>query len=109
MSVGPPSTPRGVGMIGRSRASPTGARRTPWKPRLNSPSVRRIAPNLKVRNRSRNRPGPPFMKRIIFLNRFFFPDHSATSQILSDLAFYLAGVGGDIHVIASQQRYHDSR
>jgi hypothetical protein len=30
------------------------------------------------------------MKRVIFLNRFFFPDHSATSQILTDLAFYLA-------------------
>jgi len=49
------------------------------------------------------------MKRIIFLNRFFFPDHSATSQILSDLAFHLAGVGGDIHVVTSQQRYDDSR
>jgi glycosyltransferase involved in cell wall biosynthesis len=49
------------------------------------------------------------MKRIIFLNRFFFPDHSATSQILSDLAFHLASAGDDIHVIASQQRYHESR
>jgi colanic acid biosynthesis glycosyl transferase WcaI len=49
------------------------------------------------------------MKRIIFLNRFFFPDHSATSQILSDLAFHLAGLGGDIHVVTSQQRYDDSR
>jgi colanic acid biosynthesis glycosyl transferase WcaI len=49
------------------------------------------------------------MKRIIFLNRFFFPDHSATSQILSDLAFHLAGAGNDIHVITSQQRYDDSR
>jgi glycosyltransferase involved in cell wall biosynthesis len=49
------------------------------------------------------------MKRIIFLNRFFFPDHSATSQILSDLAFHLAAAGHDIHVITSQQRYDDSR
>ena len=31
------------------------------------------------------------MRRLIFINRFFFPDHSATSQILSDLAFHLAG------------------
>ena len=30
------------------------------------------------------------MKRLFFLNRYFFPDHSATSQILSQLAFYLA-------------------
>jgi colanic acid biosynthesis glycosyl transferase WcaI len=49
------------------------------------------------------------MKRIIFLNRFFYPDHSATSQILSDLAFHLAGDGNDIHVITSQQRYDNSQ
>src|ERR1700735_2470059 len=30
------------------------------------------------------------MQRLIFVNRFFYPDHSATSQMLSDLAFYLA-------------------
>jgi glycosyltransferase involved in cell wall biosynthesis len=47
------------------------------------------------------------MKRLIFLNRYFFPDHSASSQILSDLAFYLAKIGKDVHVITSQQRYDD--
>jgi glycosyltransferase involved in cell wall biosynthesis len=31
--------------------------------------------------------------RVIFLNRFFHPDHSATSQMLSDLAFALAQSG----------------
>jgi colanic acid biosynthesis glycosyl transferase WcaI len=41
--------------------------------------------------------------KLIFLNRFFFPDHSATSQILSDLAFGLAGDGQAIHVITSRQ------
>jgi colanic acid biosynthesis glycosyl transferase WcaI len=45
------------------------------------------------------------MARIIFLNRYFYPDHSATSQILSDLAFHLAGAGQDIHVVTSQQIY----
>lgn len=45
------------------------------------------------------------MQRIIFLNRFFFPDYSATSQMVSDLAFHLAACGHDVHVIASQQRY----
>jgi glycosyltransferase involved in cell wall biosynthesis len=45
------------------------------------------------------------VKRIIFLNRFFFPDHSATSQILSGLAFHLAAAGNDVHVITSRQRY----
>jgi len=32
------------------------------------------------------------MPRLIFVNRFFDPDHSATSQIPSDLAFHLAEV-----------------
>jgi glycosyltransferase involved in cell wall biosynthesis len=49
------------------------------------------------------------MARIIFINRFFFPDHSATSQILSDLAFYLAGRGHEVHVVTSRQRYDDPR
>ena len=47
------------------------------------------------------------MSSIIFLNRFFYPDHSATSQILSDLAFHLAATGQDIHVITSQQIYDE--
>jgi colanic acid biosynthesis glycosyl transferase WcaI len=47
------------------------------------------------------------MKRVIFLNRFFFPDHSATSQLLSDLAFHLAGAGIDTHVITSRQLYEE--
>lgn len=45
------------------------------------------------------------MPRLIFVNRFFFPDQSATSQILSDLAFYLASGGRDVHVVASRQNY----
>jgi colanic acid biosynthesis glycosyl transferase WcaI len=48
-------------------------------------------------------------RRIIFLNRFFYPDHSATSQILTDLAFHLAGCGIDVRVVTSQQRYDDPR
>jgi colanic acid biosynthesis glycosyl transferase WcaI len=47
------------------------------------------------------------MTRILFVNRYFFPDHSATSQILSDLAFGLAAAGRSVAVITSQQRYHD--
>jgi glycosyltransferase involved in cell wall biosynthesis len=48
------------------------------------------------------------MARIIFLNRYFYPDHSATSQILSDLAFHLAAAGREIHVVTSQQIYDDA-
>jgi colanic acid biosynthesis glycosyl transferase WcaI len=40
--------------------------------------------------------------KILFFNRFFFPDTSATSQIVSDLAFHLAGAGHDVHVITSR-------
>ncbi len=49
------------------------------------------------------------MSRLIFVNRFFFPDHSATSQILSDLAFDLSSAGRDVHVIASRQIYDDPK
>jgi glycosyltransferase involved in cell wall biosynthesis len=45
------------------------------------------------------------MARIIFVNRYFFPDHSATSQILSDLAFHLAAGGHEVQVITSKQIY----
>jgi hypothetical protein len=44
------------------------------------------------------------MKRLIFINRFFYPDHSATSQILGSLAFHLAASGRNVHVITSHQR-----
>jgi colanic acid biosynthesis glycosyl transferase WcaI len=43
--------------------------------------------------------------RVIFINRFFFPDHSATSQMLSDLAFELARRSMTVEIITSRQRY----
>ena len=49
------------------------------------------------------------MRRLIFLNRFFLPDHSATSQLLGDLATHLAASGREVHVITSQQLYDDSK
>lgn len=45
------------------------------------------------------------MRRLIFVNRYFFPDHSATSQLLADLAFHLAATGRDVHVVTSKQIY----
>jgi hypothetical protein len=47
------------------------------------------------------------MNRLIVLNRFFYPDHSATSQILTDLRLHFAASGVDVHVITSQQLYDD--
>lgn len=43
--------------------------------------------------------------RVIFVNRFFYPDHSATSQMLTGLAFGLADRGRNIHVVTGRDRY----
>ena len=45
------------------------------------------------------------MTAFIFVNRYFYPDHSATSQLLSDVAFQMAAAGKDIRVITSRQIY----
>jgi len=47
--------------------------------------------------------------KIIFLNRFFYPDHSATSQMLSDLAFALAKRGHTVEVITARLTYDGVR
>ena len=47
------------------------------------------------------------MTKTIFVNRYFYPDHSATSQLLSDLAFDLASRGQEIHIITGCQLYGD--
>jgi glycosyltransferase involved in cell wall biosynthesis len=46
--------------------------------------------------------------RIFFVNRFFYPDHSATSQMLTDLAFALADRGHRITVVTSRLTYDDT-
>jgi glycosyltransferase involved in cell wall biosynthesis len=47
-------------------------------------------------------------RRVVFVNRYFHPDHSATSQIASDLAFHLASRGWEVEAICSRQRYDDA-
>ena len=49
------------------------------------------------------------MKRVFFLNRFFVPDHSATSQLLTDVATDLASCGYEAHVVTSRQLYDDPK
>jgi glycosyltransferase involved in cell wall biosynthesis len=44
---------------------------------------------------------------LLFINRYFYPDHSATSQLLSDLAFELA-TGDTVTVVTSRQSYGDA-
>ncbi len=43
------------------------------------------------------------------MNRYFHPDHSATSQIATDLGAHLASRGWDVAAITSRQRYDDPR
>ena len=50
---------------------------------------------------------PRVGQRVILINRYFYPDRSATGQMLSDLAFFLAGQGCDVHVIAGAGAYDD--
>lgn len=47
--------------------------------------------------------------RIVFVNRYFFPDQSATSRMLSDLAFRLAARGLRVAIVASRQLYENPR
>jgi colanic acid biosynthesis glycosyl transferase WcaI len=50
-----------------------------------------------------------FVNKIIFINRYFYPDLSATSQMLSDLAFALARDASNVCVVTSRQTYEDSQ
>jgi glycosyltransferase involved in cell wall biosynthesis len=43
--------------------------------------------------------------RVFFVNRYFHPDESATSQLISDLLFELAATGFEVHVVCSRQLY----
>ncbi len=47
--------------------------------------------------------------RVAFVNRYFHPDHSATSQMASDLAVHLASHGYEVVAVTSRQRYDDPR
>src|SRR5262250_434664 len=45
--------------------------------------------------------------KIVFVNRYFHPDQSATSRMLSDLAFRLAERGVSVAVVTSRQLYEN--
>lgn len=44
---------------------------------------------------------------VVFVNRFFFPDESATSRVLTDMATALAARRLEVHVVCSRQRHDD--
>jgi glycosyltransferase involved in cell wall biosynthesis len=47
--------------------------------------------------------------KVVFVNRYFHPDFSATSQMLGDLAFALVREGFDVSVVTSRQMYDQAR
>jgi colanic acid biosynthesis glycosyl transferase WcaI len=53
-------------------------------------------------------PASNWLPRLIFINRYFDPDESATSQMLTDLARGLCTRGFEVHVVCSRQLYADS-
>lgn len=44
--------------------------------------------------------------RLVILNQFFYPDHSATSQLMTDLAESLVGRGMQVTALAGRGRYN---
>lgn len=56
---------------------------------------------------TQGREEPPFMK-IILANRYFYPDQSATSRVISSLAFALARQGYPVTALASRHFHNRS-
>ncbi len=52
---------------------------------------------------------PPSPGKLVFVNRFFDPDESATSLLLTDLARGLADASVRVHVLCSRQLYTNPR
>jgi colanic acid biosynthesis glycosyl transferase WcaI len=48
-------------------------------------------------------------RKVVFVNRYFSPDESATSRMLSDLARELVRRGMTVHVVCSRQLYDDAQ
>ena len=53
-------------------------------------------------------PAEEKQQKIVFVNRYYDPDQSATSQLLTDLARGLSHRGGNVHVVTSRQLYDDA-
>lgn len=47
--------------------------------------------------------------RVLILNQFFYPDHSATSQLMTDLAESLVEQGVGVTALSSRSRYQGGR
>jgi len=45
--------------------------------------------------------------RVVFVNRYYYPDESATAQLLTDLAIGLSAGGIEVHIVCSRQLYEN--
>jgi glycosyltransferase involved in cell wall biosynthesis len=48
------------------------------------------------------------MSRLVFVNRYYAPDQSATAQLLTDLAGHLERSGQSVHIVTSRLLYDDA-
>ena len=55
------------------------------------------------------KPATVGLKRVVFVNRYFYPDQSATSQVLTDLVKGLASSGFAVSVVCCRQLYDDAQ
>lgn len=49
------------------------------------------------------------LAKVVFVNRYFYPDQSATSQLLTDLSSGLVARGLHVHIVCSRQQYLEPR
>jgi colanic acid biosynthesis glycosyl transferase WcaI len=64
-------------------------------------------PTDELRARATTLHGDQRPSRLVFVNRYFAPDESATSRMLSDLARLLSASGHRVAVVTSRQLYDD--
>jgi glycosyltransferase involved in cell wall biosynthesis len=50
---------------------------------------------------------PQSALRVVFVNRYYYPDESATAQLLTDLAIGLSAGGIEVHIVCSRQLYEN--
>ena len=63
-----------------------------------------VEPRIHVSGRSDERSAAA-VRRLLFVNQYYWPDHASTAQHLTDLAESLAARGFECHVLCAQSRY----
>jgi glycosyltransferase involved in cell wall biosynthesis len=64
-----------------------------------------MRPRLELRPDLEPAAMPAVRRRLLFVNRYFHPDESATAQLLTDLTVRLVARGFDVRVVTSRQLY----